>query len=435
MKTFSTAGLARLGIAVSIAVTLSACGSSSTTPAATSSAPSSSDSAGSASPSGVPTDTTATLKVWHYLGTPTQQGLIKDETALFNKTYPNVTVENTYVPAEQLPQKILAATATGTGPDVIVGDGTSALTLDAAGAIYDMSSLWSSFADASQFPDSVQLKSNGKLLGAQGYVNTIALYYNKDELDKAGVQPPKTVDELKAALTKLKAAGIGGLTLCGKPTVECEFQAYPWLLGDGVSYDAYDATKAGAVFNQFSSMVSEGTIPKEVVNWAQSDALQQWLTGKYAFTENGNWQLAQAGTDAKFKWGVTRLPAGSAGSHVVGGGETESIGANTKNAQLAFAYLASTWFSKAGQLIALKTQGSLPTRKDAATDPAIASDSNLSVFVAAVGESGAWPSNVKIADARQQVGTAWSNVLSGQQSPTDAATSLGTQLKTTLGTS
>ena len=36
----------------------------------------------------------------------------------------------------------------------------------------------------------------GKLYGLQPITNTIALFYNKDILAKAGVEPPKTWDEL-----------------------------------------------------------------------------------------------------------------------------------------------------------------------------------------------------------------------------------------------
>jgi multiple sugar transport system substrate-binding protein len=385
-----------------------------------------------ASPSAGANSMSGTVKVWTYLTTPEQLKLLDDYQKAFTAKYPNAKVEYTNLPADQLTQKVIAAAATNSGPDVLVGDPSAALQLATSGLMADMTPQWSKFSDASQFPDSVLIKANGKLIGVQGYVNTLALWYNQDALNKVGVQPPTTMSDLASDLAAVTAAGYHGLALCGKPTIECEFQAYPWMLGQGVTYDSFDTTGATNVFDTFKGFIDKGYVPKEVVSWDQTAAMNDFLAGKSAFTENGNWQITGAKA-AKFQYGVVRLPAGPAGSHVVGGGEAESVMAGAKNKDLAFAYLATTLFSRDGQIAALKAVGSLPTRKDAAQDPAVSSDPIVSVYVAAVSESGSWPANAGIADARQAMGTAWSSVLAGQLSPSAAATQLAGQIQKALG--
>lgn len=51
---------------------------------------------------------------------------------------------------------------------------------------------------------------NGKLYGIPWYNNGPGLFYRKDLLDKAGLQPPKTYDELLAACQKLQTPQIAG---------------------------------------------------------------------------------------------------------------------------------------------------------------------------------------------------------------------------------
>ena len=63
--------------------------------------------------------------------------------------------------------------------------------------------------------------------------NTLALYYNKDVLAAARVDPASVRDwaSLTAALAKVKAAGKKGITFSAIGTEEGSFQFLPWFWG------------------------------------------------------------------------------------------------------------------------------------------------------------------------------------------------------------
>jgi multiple sugar transport system substrate-binding protein len=332
--------------------------------------------------------------------------------------------------------KLISAVGAKTGPDVVVFNGADASTLALGGALAPMDDQWNSFSDKGQFPDSVVHQLDGKTYAVQGYVNLLGLWYNADILDKIGVTPPKTLDELNAALKKAVDGGFGGITLSGLPQSQGEWQAYPWLSSAGFSYDNPDAGKLEKAFDMIKSWTDSGALTRQAVTWDQTVPFQTFAAGKVAFAENGNWQLGTAKSTAKFTYGVVPLPVGSEGK-VYLGGEGEAIGAFSKNPDLAWKYLQETYYSAEGQIIALNDVGSLPARTDAAGDKAISSDPLLAAFAKAIADNGAsYPAPAvppaSVADQQLAVGQAWSAVIGGQSSPADAASKLVTQLKPLL---
>ncbi len=148
-----------------------------------------------------------TLTVWHYYSVDGQTAGLENLATDFESNHEGVNVENVYVPFDQLTNKLVQAAGTGTGPDVVVYNAADTYTLTQAKAIEPMNDWWDSYADADQFPDAVVQKVGDDVMGVQGFVNLIGLWYNKDILDELGIQPPTTFDELEADMAKAKAAG------------------------------------------------------------------------------------------------------------------------------------------------------------------------------------------------------------------------------------
>ncbi len=366
------------------------------------------------------------VTVWHYFSVDSQVQELKDLAVLYNQTSPKVQVNYVFVPYDQLPNKVVAGAAAGTGPDVVVYNGPNVGQFVDAKAIIDLTPFWSSFKDKDLFAPAVVHSIDGKVYGVQGYVNLLGLWYNKDILDKVGVQPPTTIDQLTAALQKVTKAGYKGITLTGKPNDQGEWQSYPWMSAYGWSYSGPDASAAEKAFSLVSGWASKGYLSRIVVTWEQAEPFQAFTVGDVAFTENGNWQLGTAKANAHFNYGVVALPSGPNPAKVYLGGEAESIGAFSKNPKLAWAYLQASYFSKAGQLVAFKDVGSIPSRKDAAEDPAVTSDQLLAPFAQEVQSVGAiYPPDAgpvtKVQNAQLVVGQQWSAVIAGQEKPAAAA--------------
>ena len=378
-----------------------------------------------------------TLTVWHYFSDPNQVKVMTDFAATFQKENAGVTVQNVYVPYDQLDQKLIASAGAKTGPDVVVFNGADTSNLALAGTLAPLDAQWSAFADKGQFPTAAIHKLAGKTYSVQGYVNLLGLWYNKDILDKLGITPPTTVDELTSDLAKVKAAGESGITLSGLPNSQGEWQAYPWLTAAGFDYAKPDAKSLTAGLKTAADWAAKGYLSKEATTWDQTVPFQKFAAGGVAFAENGNWQIATAKSTAKFAYGVVPLPLGSSGK-VYLGGEGEGIGAFSKNKDLAWKYLESTYYSSAGELTALKDSGTIPARADTAKNTAVTGDPLIKPFADSIASMGAnYPSDAVPAKnvANQQLagGQAWSSVVGGANSPSDAANTYIQSLDKLLG--
>jgi len=322
-----------------------------------------------------------------------------------------------YIPFDKMTSKILAAASAQQGPDVMMI--AELAPLADAGAVIDLTPLVDAWSDKDQFPKGLMVGPDGKIGAIQTYVNLVALWYNKDILDKIGVAPPTTMDELGVALEKATAAGYEGITLCGKPDGEGEWQAAPWLYNEGSGIPDMDQAATLKAFERLEDWVKKGYISKESTGWGQGDAWGRWAAGNAAFSENGNWQIGEAKANVKFNNGVVEMPAGPKGTHVYLGGEMASIGAFSTQQALAWEYIKSTWASKEGGLATLNVLGSLPTRKDLASEPVIADDPILSVFAQAVQNGVTIPPDMKFNTAQRDLGPIWGSAIAGQK---DAAT-------------
>ncbi len=378
-----------------------------------------------------------TLTVWHYFSDANQVKLMDEYAKKFEDAHPDVTVDNVFVPYDQMNSKLVSAAGAKTGPDIAVFNGAETATVALGGALAPLDDYWSSYADAAQFPDSVIHKVDGKTYAVQGYVNLLGLWYNADILKEIGVQPPTTIDELESAMAAAKAAGYQGITLCGLPQSQGEWQAYPWLTSQGFTYDSPDQTSLAAGLSMVRGWVNDGYLSQEAVTWDQTVPFQKFAAGGIAFAENGNWQMGTAASDASFNYGVVPLPLGSDGK-VYLGGEGEGIGAFSEHPDLAWQYLTETYLDRQGQILPVQIVGSIPSRLDAAKDDAVTGNELLKPFAETIAKYGAnYPAAVispdAVADVQLTVGQAWSAALGGQQAPDAAASTAVQKLSSLLG--
>lgn len=366
--------------------------------------------------------TSGTLTVWHY---DTNGTLVKPLAALFNKTFPKITVQNTYIEFSELSKKLIAAVAAKTGPDVIIYGGSDLVQMYKTGTLKSLQPYWNKYSEKDQFNDSLITKFNGEIYGVKPYVNLVALWYNKDIIDAVGVQPPKTFDEVTPALAKVSAAGRKRvpLVLTGQPSDQGAWTAWPWLSGYGFSYDNPEPAAAESALSLLSGWASKGYLPKEAVTWGQGEAWQRFTVGDVAFMQNGNWNLGPAKKEAKFKYGIVTVPTGPKNSTIYLGGEAGWIGAFSKQPDLAWDYLETAYFSKEGNVIEFNSSGSIPARKDMATDPKVTNDPLLIPFLEEVKNRGAEypPKGGAIVGAQLVVAQNWSAVIAGQKDPSVAA--------------
>src|SRR5690349_15338888 len=123
-----------------------------------------------------------------------------------------VRVEQQSVPASQVMTKALRMASSKSLPDIVQFDASEMPTFADAGGLVDLRSLGLATDDIPEgIVDFGSYK--GTYYGAARSVNTLALFYNKDVLDEAGVPVPTTWDELRRTAKRLTEGNRYGLAL------------------------------------------------------------------------------------------------------------------------------------------------------------------------------------------------------------------------------
>lgn len=211
--------------------------------------------------------------------------------------------------------------------------------------------------------------------------STLQLVYNVAELEKAGVQPPTTWDELAEAakkLTKGKRAGI---------SFNAEFyrwgvfmaQAGAWPTNDDVSQMTMTDPKMRTALDYVTKLHADGyaATPAELgVGWG-GEALGK---GKAAMTIEGNWIVGAMKTDfPDVKYAVAELPTGPAGKATMSFSVCYGVAAASKHKDAAID-LVTFLVSPEQQLLFTKDFPVMPSRASLA-DKWLAEKKELQAFV------------------------------------------------------
>ncbi|MEK0081977.1 ABC transporter substrate-binding protein [Benzoatithermus flavus] len=177
----------------------------------------------------------------------------------------------------------------------------------------------------------------GRLIAMPAFADALFLYYRKDLLEKHGLAPPRTWDELKAAAKKIQAAegskDLQGISFQGKPIegAVCTFLVPYWgaggSLADAEGRFQLDRTAGEKAFDLWLEMISDGIAKKNVAEVATDDTRKEFQAGNVVFAVLWayGWSHFQNDPDSrvKDKVGVVPLPgfAGGPSATCIGGWE------------------------------------------------------------------------------------------------------------------
>jgi multiple sugar transport system substrate-binding protein len=224
-----------------------------------------------------------------------------------------VTIERTAYDTTSLTNQALLSAQEGTSPDVILLDNPAVSTLAETGMLTTTEELGldTSGVDANLLAAG---ELDGESYGVPIGANTLALYYNADILAAAGVDPASVTSwaSLTDALAKVTAAGHQGITFAGINTEEGSFQFLPWFWGAGAELTDLDSPEAVEALTLWTDWVKEGYAPQSVIGNSQNTSWEEFITGDFAFAENGTWQVNSA-AEQSFATGIIELPAVDSG--------------------------------------------------------------------------------------------------------------------------
>jgi len=338
-------------------------------------------------------------------------------------TQTGVKVVRQKVPTDGYVAKVLQQASAKTLPDALMLDNGDVQQLASAGALAPVRDLGLStdgFAEGTVEAATYE----GEAYALQPVANTIALFYNEDVLAQAGVSPPKTWDELKAAAKALTSGKRYGLAFSAVATVEGTWQFLPFMWSNGGDETNITSPQAAGALALWADMVRDGSVSKSVVNWTQADVNDQFKAGNAAMMINGPWQYPVLNQVSGLKYKVVPVPVPKTGVAAVTpmGGETWSIPNTGDRARMeAAAKLVGCVNSDANQ-IALASQRQLVPTRASALEEFIEQQPTMAAFAEQVQGSRARTAKLgpKWPEVEKQLYTAIQAALVGGVSPQKA---------------
>jgi multiple sugar transport system substrate-binding protein len=308
------------------------------------------------------------------------------------KQQTGITVNLEVIGWADLLNRILAATTSGQGPDVLNIGNTWSASLQATGALlpFDDANM-SAIGGKDRF-----LAGSLAATGAPGkpptavpiYSLSYVLYYNKKLFAAAGIStPPRTWNELVGDGKKLTHSGQWGLALeCGNLS---ENAHHAFTLGQQYGADLFDSGgkpnfasdgEVAAIKRYVDFMAVDKIVNPSDAEYANNQSVTDFATGKAAMLL---WQAADSSLKSHGMspddYGVAPVPfedpVPAGGKHVnsMVAGINLAVFNNTKHKDAALKFV-KFMTSDAEQTILNKTYGSMPTVKTAYTDPAFQTD-------------------------------------------------------------
>lgn len=353
------------------------------------------------------------LRIVDYYNTPTDDEVI---TATFEACAQELGLEvrREKIPGDQLIPKVLQMGSSRTMPDLLMLDNPDLQQVAASGALLPLEQ--HGLSTEGFTPSIAELgRYDGTLYGIAPTVNTIALFYDVQVLEEAGIEPPTTWERTREAARALTTEDRYGIAFSAISSYEGTWQFMPFLWSNGGDEADLDTPEVAGASQFWSDLVADGSASRSVVNWGQGDVMDQFKAGNAAMVVNGPWNIAGLRADnPDLAWDVVILPVPEAGDTSVAplGGEVWTIpatGDSEREAQAA--ELLKAFVAPENQLVMGQARSTIPG--DAAAAATFAEENpDLSTFVEQVSTARSrtghlgpeWPRTAKaIYTANQQV--------------------------------
>ncbi len=335
-----------------------------------------------------------------------------------------IEVEIQYMPLEDSRKQISVMVASDSLPDVMDIDNTDTQTYTEMGILADLTERVEAEIETGQYYEGVleSQKVDGKYYGLPFTANNLCLYYNEDLLEQAGVKVPATWDELLDACEKLKAIGVTGFGVAGSQTTDTSFQMWPFIWGAGADEKTVDSKQMVEMLNLYRTMVDNGYMSTEVINYTSGDNANQFTAGKTAMIIDGPWRMNSIKADAGFAWGVAQIPAGPAGEGTVLGGHNFAV-VDNGNTDAGWEFVK---YMNSPEVMGKYSEAEnyIPSRKDVCENLEYFKTEPINAFVEAMNTAQPMPKKNynSVSDALIRM---WQQVVLGEAEPETAAQEAG----------
>ncbi|OBZ12556.1 ABC transporter substrate-binding protein [Bacillus sp. FJAT-26390] len=295
----------------------------------------------------------------------------------FNKSQDKIRVK--YVLQQDMITKFLTAATSGGSPDILFWDRWRTSLYAPKNVLHPIDEYLErdGISRDDYYEESLkELSLNDKLYGLPLTVDARALFYNKKLLDEAGLQPPKTWDELADAAAKLTKWNGNKLEVAGFSLGDVGlFNMYLQQAGghmlteDGKTN--FNNEQGKQVLQYWDRLLNQDKVYKVGFEQGLGEGQDAFVTGKLAMQFTGPWMLStykKYGKDLEF--GIVPPPAGPGGDKgSVMGGFGLVIPEGAKHKEESWTFIKWWLANKDNALLWAKTSLNIPGYKPALEDP------------------------------------------------------------------
>ena len=327
MKKYAKMLALLLAVAVMVA-TLAACGNEAPD---TSSPPQTDETPGSSPDAAEPT----VINFWHHYSAQSAENetLMNVLIPKFEEEHPEYKVNAVSHEWADLHDKILISANSNTLPDVARLDIAWVPEFEAMDILVPLDQQMADFNEVAStlLPSAMSTGMvNGSYYALALNTNTKILFYNAEAFENAGLAAPETIDDMLAAIAALSGTNENGQQVWGlnEPALAgWNILPYIWSMGGEITNEDYtqatgylNSAETVAAVQMLADLYKNGQLTG--FNSGDIPMTDGFGTGRYMMLLEGPWKTAEmAGAYPDFKYGTPEMPAGSAGSISVLGGE------------------------------------------------------------------------------------------------------------------
>jgi multiple sugar transport system substrate-binding protein len=372
------------------------------------------------------------LRFWHFWDAAAVDPLLRE----FEAAHPGIKVE-----AEQLTwksglEKLQAAIASGTQPDLCELGSEWVPRFAYEGVLEDLTPAYAELADSFIMWDSARWKN--RVYGLPWLQGSRALFYNIDLFEKAGLDPrhpPETWDELLDAAKRIDelpgdVSGFG-LNSGERYVLYKKFMAFAWGNGGGI----IDA-KGNVVFDSPEN-VQALEFYRKLAAYSlkeKQEVLDHYFkSGQLGMQISGAWNLKNYAIEAPdLRYGVALVPkpARDRGTHAsFAGAEMLVVFAKSPRKADALALARFLQSYPEAKKLSLEVGSVFPAAKRAVEDPAFTGDEKTRVFVDQALTSQTAPPHPGWVDMEDIINRAVEEVMYGRTEPREALTAAAEEMR------
>lgn len=304
------------------------------------------------------------------------KGFIAD----FESKNPNIKVEFQSIPVEQAREKLITMAAGKSLPDIFEINNSWLGPLAIQGGLEDLGPYVDKWDQKDHMVDAaIKLgKSfNNTLYWIPYGFYGLAVYYNTQMLEDAGVEPPKTLDDFYNVAKATTKDGKYGYAFRGG--VYGSTHALLWMMGHTGSPNLFDengkcvldSEEAIEGLKEYASLYLDGLVPPDSTNWSYQETVGSFTSGLTAMLIQSNEVVGICNEKmGEGKFNTTMLPIGPSGMVFDTSGQLGyAMSAGSKDKEAAWTLL-SYLLSPEVSIEFDKKNGFAPLSKQAKDDPA-----------------------------------------------------------------